>query len=290
MSSSNTQLTRLSYNELHDLLDKSAVLEGSQAEAFSRALSEVPLYQNEPRLQMIHTKALLARMSVSSEFQETLILSHIQESVPSFYLSLTLRQYFARGLVIAAGKNPTTSVVRRAIERVYKLPSFGSCPVLQRCAGELLLEGVASAEEPETAHEFIKQFKKLPGLSYSKDLQSLEACAVKQARRAGRDPIVKIDLNQKMARPFKAMGKLFGMGDFRLKVQLRGLEYYDEAVVKVPAFNEAAAKRQAEKFIIDFLKNQTGGDDKSAKILDIYPPGSAWESGRHPVLNLRAKT
>lgn len=287
MSSTHNQLTRLSYNELHDLLDKSAILEGSQAEAFAKALIEVPLYQNEPRLQMIHTKALLSRMSMSPDFEEALILSHIQESVPSFYLSLTLRQYFARGLVVAASKNPATQVLRRAIERVYKLPSFSSCPVLQRCAGELLLEAVASAEEPETAHEFIKQFKKLPGLSYSRDLQNLENCAKKQAKRAGRDPVVKIDLNQKMAKPMKAMGKLFGMGDFRLKVELRGLEYYDQAVVKVPAFNEAAAKRHAEKFIVDFLRKQTGDENKSAKITDIYPPGSAWESGRHPVLNLK---
>lgn len=287
MSASHSQLIRLSYNELQEILDRSAVLEGTQAEAFAAALAEVPLYQNEPRLQMVHSKALLYRMGLTSSFEEALILSHIQESVPSFYLSLTLRQYFARGLVVAAGKNPSISVLKKALERVYKLPSFGSCPVLQQCAGEILLEGVASSEDPETAHEFLKHFKKLPGLSYSKGLQDLHACALKQAKRAGRDPIVKIDLNQKIAKPVKAVGKLFGMGDFRLKVELRGLEYYDQVVVKVPAFNEAAAKKRAEKFIIDFLKVQTGDESKSAKITDIYPPGSAWESGRHPVLNLK---
>ena len=83
------------------------------------------------------------------------------------------------------------------------------------------------------------------------------------------------------------MGKLFGMGDFRMKVELRGLEYYDEARVRVPAFNEKAARKAAQQFIKDFLKDQSGPDDvKSAKIVAMYPPGSKWESGRHPVLKL----
>lgn len=288
-SSSLTSLIRLPYQELQDLLEKSSVLEGDQAESFARALLEVPLYQNEPRLQMVHSKAVLHRMGLTSKFEEALVLSHIQENVPSFYLSLTLRQYFARGLVVASGKNPTPSILRRALDRVYKLPSFGSCPVLQRSAGEILLEGVASADDHDAAHEFLKHFKKLPGLSYSKELQDLYACALKQAKRAGRDPVVKIDLGQKIAKPVKAVGKLLGMGDFRMKVELRGLEYYDEAVVKVPAFNEAAAKKRAEKFIVRFLKEQTGDESKSAKIIDVYPPGSVWESGRHPVLNLKTK-
>jgi hypothetical protein len=77
------------------------------------------------------------------------------------------------------------------------------------------------------------------------------------------------------------------MGDFRLKVELRGLEYYDQAVVRVPAMTEKAARKSAQKFIRDFLREQSGDEDKSAKIVDIYPPGSSWESGRHPVLKLK---
>lgn len=287
MSQAHKNLTRLSYNELYELLDRSPILEGLQAEAFAAALRDVPLYQNEARLQTVHSKAVLSRMEVTPDFEEALILSHIQESVPCFYLSLTLRQVFARGLVVAATKNCTPSVLKRAIARVYELPSFSSCPVLQRCAAELFLEAIASSENPEAAQEYLQQFKKLPGVAYSPELQDLLEVAKRQAKRAGRDPIVKIDLNQKMARPVKVMGKLFGMGDFRMKVELRGLEYYDEAVVRVPAFNEKSARKVAQEYIRDFLKEQSGSQDKSAKILDVYPPGSPWESGRHPVLKLK---
>ena len=98
---------------------------------------------------------------------------------------------------------------------------------------------------------------------------------------------MKVDLNQKLPGPVKAVGKLLGMGDFRMKVELRGLEYYDQVVVRVPAFTEKAARKAASRFILDFLKEQSGDEDKSAKILDIYPPGSAWESGRHPILKLK---
>lgn len=289
MKTAHQNLITLTYQELQELLESSTILVGHQAEAFGKALKEVPLYLNEPRLQMAHSKALLHRMTLTPDFEETLVLSHVQESVPSFHLSLTLRQYFARGLVVAAAKNPTTSVISRALARIYKLPSFISCPVLQRCAGELLLEGVAASEDAETAHEFLKQYNQLPGINYSNELQKLRECAAKQAKRVGRDPIVKIDLNQKFPGAVRAVGKLLGMGDFRMKVELRGLEYYDQAVVRVPAFTERAARKAAENFIADFLRDQTGEEQRSAKIVDIYPPGSAWESGRHPVLNLKAK-
>jgi hypothetical protein len=287
MPKAHQNLTQLSYAELHELLEKSSILEGYQAEVFAQALREIPLYQNEARLQLAHSKAVLKRMNSSPSFDECLVLSYVQESVPSFYLSLTLRQVFAQGLVCTATKNPTPHVLRRAVARVYELPSFRSCPTLQRCAAELLLEGVASADDSETAHEFLTQFGSLPGTQYSKELRDIEACAVRQAKRVGRDPIVKIDLNQKLAAPVKAMGKLFGMGDFRMRVELRGLEYYDQAVVRVPAFNEKSARRVASKFISSFLNSQAGDDEKSAKIVDIFPPGSAWNSGCHPVLKLK---
>jgi hypothetical protein len=105
-------------------------------------------------------------------------------------------------------------------------------------------------------------------------------------KREGRDPIVKIDLNQLMIAPINRVKRLFGMGDFRMRVEFDGLERYEQAVVRVPAFTEKAARRAAGKFIADFLKNETGQDSRSAKILDVFPPGSAWESGRHPILNL----
>ena len=288
MSVQDNKLIKLSYGDLHTLLSRSPVLEGPEAEAFATALQDVPLYQNEARLQVIHARAVLSRMEVTTDFEEALILSHIQESVPSFYLSLTLRQIFARGLVVASLLNPTHSVLRRALARVYQLPSFHNCPVLQSAAGELLLEAVLNSDSAEKADEFIKQFAKLPGVSYSPDLQKMFEKAKREAKRVGRDPIVKVDLNQKLARPVKMMGKLFGMGDFRMKVELRGLEFYDEARVRVPAFNEKTARRVAEDFIRDFLKEQSGEEAaKSAKIVELYPPGSPWESGRHPVLKIK---
>jgi len=285
--SDHANLTKLTLDELAELLDRSSILGGADAESFAKALHEVPLYANQPRLQLIHSKALLSRMQTTGDFQEALLLSHIQENVPSLYLSLTLRQVFARGLVITAYKNPIPTVLKRAVARIFELPSFGNCPVLQRCAAELLLEGIAAAEDQESAKLLLQQLESLPGLQYNSELQDLVVAGRRQVKRAGRDPIVKIDLNQKTAGPVKAVRKLFGMGDFRLKVELRGLEYYDQAVVRVPALTEKAATKTAQKFIKDFLKEQSGDENKSAKIINVYPPGSTWESGRHPVLKLK---
>lgn len=279
-------LCRLTYAELDELLDRSSILEGAQAEAFAEALREVALYGSEPRLQITHSKALLSRMQASPDFEETLILSHVQESLPSFYLSLALRHIFARGLVVAASKNPTHPVLRRALARLFKLPGFNSCPVLQHCAAELFLKAIAISQNPAEAEELLRQMRQLPGMVYCSELQAMAEKGGRVVKRGGSDPIVKIDLNQLMMKPLNKVKRLFGMGDFRMRVEFNGLERYEQAVVRVPAFTEKAARRAAGKFIQDFLKNETGQDSRSAKILDVFPPGSAWESGRHPILNL----
>ncbi len=279
-------LEKLSYSELSELLDRSSILEGYQAEAFSQALREVALYASEPRLQVTHSQALLRRMETCRDFQEALVLSHLQESMPSFYLSLTLRHLFARGLVVTVHKNPNTDVHRRAIARMQELPGFTSCPILQRCTAELYMDLIADSTKAEQAQEFLRQLKRLPGVSYSQELRELVERAEVISRRAGQDPVVKIDLRQRMVTPVLALKKLFGMGEFRLRVELRGLEAYDEAVVKVPAFTEEEARRVANRFIINFLKEQAGRPDRSAKIKEVFPPGSVWESGAHPVLKL----
>lgn len=286
MSAPKKSLCRLTYTELDELLDRSSILEGTQAEAFCEALREVALYSSEPRLQITHSKAILRRMESTGDFQEALVLSHLQESLPSFYLSLTLRHVFGRGLVVAATKNPTNSVLRRALARLFKLPGFNSCPVLQQCAAELFLSALERTQNPGEAEELLRQMKGLPGMAYCSELQQMAERGARIMRRGGRDPIVKIDLNQLMLKPINRVKRLFGMGDFRMRVQLNGLEKYEQAVVRVPAFTEKAARRAAGKFIADFLKNETGQDSRSAKILDVFPPGSTWESGRHPILNL----
>lgn len=286
MSESKSHLTGLSYDALNELLDKSSILEGYQAEAFAEALRGVALYSGEIRLQITHSKAVLRRMTQSHDFQEALLLSHVQESVPSFFLSLTLRQLFARGLVSAASKQPTPPVLRRALSRIFVLPSFASCPVLQQCAGELFLEAVSCSEEQSEADQLVLQMKQLPGMAFSHELREMAARAEDVAARAGRDPIIKVDLNQRILRPFALLGRLLGMKDFRMKVELRGLTKYDQAVLRVPAFSEKAARRAAQKFVSDFLKSEEGKTDRSARILNVFPPGSAWESGLHPVLKL----
>lgn len=286
MSVPKKSLCRLSYAELDELLERSSILEGAQAEAFAEALRDVALYGSEPRLQITHSKALLSRMQTTSDFEETLILSHVQESLPSFYLSLALRHIFARGLVIAASKNPTHAVLRRALARLFKLPGFNSCPVLQHCAAELFLTAIGISQNPAEAEELLRQLKQLPGMAYCSELQGMAEKGARIVKRGGSDPIVKIDLNQLMMKPLNKVKRLFGMGDFRMRVEFNGLERYEQAVVRVPAFTEKAARRAAGKFIADFLKNETGQDSRSAKILDVFPPGSAWESGRHPILNL----
>ncbi len=286
MSVPKKSLCRLTYAELDELLERSTILEGTQAEAFAEALREVALYGSEPRLQITHSKALLRRMEVSGDFQESLILSHVQETLPSFYLSLALRHIFARGLVVAASKDPTHPVLRRALARLFKLPGFNSCPVLQNCAAQLFLSAIAISQNPAEGEELLRQMRQLPGMAYCAELQAMAERGGRVVKREGRDPIVKIDLNQLMLAPINKVKRLFGMGDFRMRVEFRGLERYEQAVVRVPAFTEKAARRAAGKFIADFLKNETGQDSRSAKILDVFPPGSAWESGRHPILNL----
>lgn len=286
MSVPKKSLCRLTYAELDELLDRSSILEGAQAEAFAEALRDVALYGSEPRLQITHAKAIVRRMETTRDFEETLILSHVQESMPSFYVSLTLRHVFARGLVVAASKNSSNSVLRRALARLFKLPGFNNCPVLQRCAAELLLSALQNSQNPGECEELFRQLKQLPGMAYSADLQEMAETGRKIVQRGGQDPIVKIDLGQKVLAPVTAVKRLFGMGDFRMRVQFQGLERYEQAVVKVPAFTEKAARKVASKFITDFLRNQSGQDSRSAKIMDVFPPGSAWESGRHPILKL----
>ncbi len=286
MSAPKKSLCRLTYAELDELLDRSSILEGAQSEAFAEALRDVALYGSEPRLQITHSKAIVRRMETTKDFEETLILSHVQETMPSFYISLTLRHVFARGLVVAASKNSSNSVLRRALARLFKLPGFNSCPVLQRCAAELLLSALRNSQNPGESEELHRQLKQLPGVAYSADLQEMAETGRKIMQRGGQDPIVKIDLGQKVLAPVTAMKRLFGMGDFRMRVQFQGLERYEQAVVKVPAFTEKAARKVASKFIADFLRNQNGQESRSAKIMDVFPPGSNWESGRHPILKL----
>lgn len=286
MPESKKQLSKLSYERLNELLEQSSILEGYQAEALAEALREVSLYNGEIRLQITHSRAILRRMEKTHDFQEALILSHVQESVPSFFLSLTLRQLFARGLVATATKEPTPPVLRRALSRLFVLPSFSSCPVLQVCAGELYLEAVSCTDSREEADELVLNMKQLPGMAFSHELQDMAERASDLAVRAGRDPIIKVDLNQRVLRPLGALGRLLGMRNFRMKVELRGLTRYEQAVIKVPAFSEKSARKAVKKFIAGFLKSEEGRSERSARILDVFPPGSAWESGLHPVLKL----
>lgn len=286
MSESKPDLSRLSFDALNDLLEQSSVLQGHQVEAFTEALRESPLYNSEIRLQLVHSRAILQRMTETYDFEEALILSHVQESVPSFFHSLTLRQLFARGLVAAAAKQPTPPVLRRALNRLVVVPSFTSCPVLQQCAGELFLEAVSCAETASEATKLVEQMKQLPGMAFSSELREMAERAADIASRTGRDPIVKVDLNQKIFRPLGLVGRLFGMRDFRMKVELHGLTQYEQAVLRVPAFNEKAARKAANRFVAEFLRTQEGREQRSARITDVFPPGSAWESGLHPVLKL----
>lgn len=286
MSIATQSLSRLSYNELNELLSRSSILEGSQAESFADALKEVALYSTESHLQIAHSRSILQRMEASSDFEECLTLSHIQESLPLFYISLTLRHIFARGLIIAASKRPSNPTYRRALAHLFNLPGFSNCPILQCHAAELLLAAIKINQNLGEKKELHKQIKLLPGMAYSSELQAISEKASRIIERGGQDSVVKIDLNQLMLAPINKLKRFFGMGDFRMRVEFRGLERYEQAVVKVPAFSEKAARQTAGKFIANFLKNELGSDSKSAKILDIFPPGSSWESGRHPMLKL----
>ena len=286
MSKTPNTLSNLPYPDLNQLLERSAILRGYEAEAFARALKNVGLYISESRLQITHSKALRDRIKASHSFEEALILSSIQESVPCFDGSLTLKHLFAQGLLACVNLNPKNTVYRRAASRLCQVPGFAACPVLQGYAAKLFTQAIRTSDCGKQSDELVKQLKMLPGLSYSSELQVLVERAEKLAKRQGRDPIVKIDLNQKLLAPVRAVKKLLGVDDFRVRVELKGVEQYDQAVVRIPALNEKAALKKANTFITNFLKGQIGDPDRSAKIVDVFPPGSSWESGLHPVLQL----
>lgn len=286
MARPNKNLSLLSFSELKMLIEHSSVLEGKRAEAFFEALQKVAIYYSEIALQQAHSKALLVRMNRSRDYEEVRALSHLQESVPHFSRSIALQELFAQGLVLMAQKNPEVVVHREPLTRLFRLSGFGGSLVIQECAGELYLESIINSQNMGEGQELARQLSRLPGLDRSPKLKSLVERGQKLAHQSGREPVVKIDLNQKLMAPVRALGRMLGMADYRMRVALDGSPRYKQVVVKVPAFSEKDARKRVESFLDDFLSTDSDGFECRGEILDIFPPGSLWESGRHPVLKL----
>ncbi len=279
-------LSLLSFSDLKMLIEHSAILEGKKAEAFFEALQKVALYYSELALQQAHSNALLTRMKRSRDFEEVRDLNHLQESVPHFSRSIVLQELYAQGLVLVARKNPDVEVHRDSLTRLFRLSGFGGSLVIQECAGELYLESIINCRSLGEGQELARQLSRLPGLERSPKLQALVEQGQKLARQSGRQPVVKIDLNQTLMAPVRAVGRMLGMADYRMRVALDGSPRYKQVVVRVPAFSEKGARKRVENFLDDFLRDDSDGFECRSEILDIFPPGSLWESGRHPVLKL----
>lgn len=285
MAKRNKNLRLLSFSALKKLIDRSSILEGKQAEAFFADLQKVAVYYSELALQLSHSNALLTRMKNSRDREEILTLSRLQQLIPHFTRAVALQELFAQGLVVAVRKDPGVEVHRGFLTRLFQLPGFSESLVIQECAGELYLESIANCKSLGEGQELARQMSRLPGLSQSPKLRKLASRGKVLAMQAGREPVVKIDLNQKLMSPVRALGRLLGMGDYRMRVALEGSPKYKQVVVRVPAFSEKAALRAVDNFLEDFLADESGMDCER-EILDIFPPGSMWESGRYPVLRL----
>lgn len=286
LAKSNKNLSLLSFTALKKLIERSSILEGEQARAFSAELQKVAIYYSELALQLAHSKALLSRMKKSRELSEISLLSGLQTSVPHFSRAVELQVLFAEGLVVEARRDPSVKIYRRSLTELFQLSGFSESLTIQECAGELYLESIANCQSLGEGQELARQMNRLPGLSESPKLQALAQRGHKLALQAGREPVVKIDLNQRLMTPIRALGKLLGMGDYRMRVALDGSPKYKQVVVRVPAFSEKAALRTVENFLEDFLSDEAVGTECHSEILDIFPPGSLWESGRHPILQL----
>lgn len=282
----NRNLSRLSESNLDKLIRHSSVLEGDKALAFFLDLQRAPLYQSQTKLQITHATVLLSRMRRSLDSAEVNALSEFQEALPNLRQSQILQEIYSQGLVIQARKDPAVQIHGEALNKLHRLPAFALSQCIQLSAGELFLESIANCNSAAGGLELMRSLRNLPLMKTDPQLKRMFLKAEQLVDADGREPVVKIDLNQKLAGPLRALRKVFGLGDYRMRVGLSGSPRYKQVVLRVPALNEKSARRTAESFMDEFMGEEVLCEESSSQILDVFPPGSLWESGRHPVLQL----
>lgn len=280
-------LSRLSLSSLAKLIKHSSTLEGDKALALSLDLQRVPLYRSETTLQQAHADILLTQMRASRDYPTLTQLCGLLETLPRLSQDLTLQEVYAQGLVLLARRDPEINIHGDLLNKVHALPAFRQSPKIQRSTAELFLESIANCNSSAGGHELLRQMRRLPYAETDPQLRQMAAQAAQLASESGRTSVVKVDLNERLARPLRALKSAIGLGDYRLRVALGGSARYKTVVVRVPALSEKAARRAVGTFIQDFMAKEKRLGEEPSEILDVFPPGSPWESGRHPILHLQ---
>ena len=268
-------------SNLINAIADSAQLSQDQAMIFDLQLRATKAYRERPELQALYSRALLERMYESQDLDLLSECSVIQRATPSFENFLLLQEFYARGLVLIAQKDSKTEVHQDFINRLYAHTRYQESMVIQRAIGALLLESLANCKSPVLAHHLETQFLRLPDLDHDAELSQMFKLAKGLTTLNERQPVVKVDLREKTPGLLRALGKFVGLGDYRMRVWLGGNPNYKQMVFKVAARDEESARAAVQDFMDEFRANEKVA---SEEILDVFPPGSPWESGRHPVL------
>lgn len=281
MKSSPTDIHQVA--NLAKQIRSSSDLKPDAALVFDMDVQRMPLYQKESELQTLHSKAILDRMRKTQDVHAMRNMSEMQEKAPLFSSSPTLQELFAKGLVLIAQKDTGTEVHEDLLGKLRGLSGFKDSLEIQRAAAALLLESIANCKSPRKARDLERRFWSLPMVSNDPEIRKMANLSRDLTEKTDRQAVVKVDLRQKLPGLVRAFGKFIGMGDYRMRVWLGGDPRYKHVVVKVAARSEEAAKQAVQEFIDDFFD-----DDKAAakEVVDVFPPGSAWESGPYPVLKL----
>lgn len=265
------------------MIQESALLDPDKCLVFDLNLQRMKCYIEDPSFQILHSDALLTRMKLSTDLQELQNLSERQSQMPHFGQSAQLQELYAQGLILLAQKNPATDTHEDAIEKLFNLSHFRGNSPMRRAAAALLLESIANCTSPRKARDLERKFWEIPQADTDPEIRKMAALSQKLTEKNGRQSAVKVDLRHKVPGLLRALSRLVGLGDYRMRVWLGGSPRYKHVIVKVAARDEQSAKATVQEFMDGFLAQDS---EATREIVDVFPPGSIWESGPYPVLKI----
>lgn len=268
---------------LIQMIQESALLDPDKGLVFDLNLQRMKCYVEDPSFQIFHSKALLKRMKLSTDLHELQNLSERQADMPHFGHSAQLQELYAQGMILLAQKDSATDIHEDALKRLFDLPHFNRSAQIQRVAAALLLESIANCKSPRKARELERKFWEIPKADTDPEIRKMAALSQELTEKTGRQSAVKIDLRHKVPGLLRALSRFVGMGDYRMRVWLGGSPRYKHMIVKVAARDEQSAKATVQEFMDDFLAQDS---EATREIVDVFPPGSMWESGPYPVLKV----
>lgn len=265
------------------MIQESALLGPDKGLVFDLNLQRMKCYIEDPSFQCLHSNALLKRMKLSTDLHELQNLSQRQCDMPHFGQSAQLQELYAQGLILLAQKDPATDIHEEAISKLFNLSSFDRSSQMQRAAAALLLESIANCTSPRKARELEKKFWEIPRADTDPEIRKMAALSQALTEKNGRQSTVKVDLRHKVPGLLRALSRIVGLGDYRMRVWLGGSPRYKHVIVKVAARDEQSAKATVQEFMDGFLAQDS---EATREIVDVFPPGSIWESGPYPVLKI----